>query len=250
MKLILYFIKSFVIYYNLNYIKEGVILDAETFEKTFWNYYLELEQDYLNLERKIPFDEINYNTFSYKYMTLLLSICSEIDVLFKEYMEIIEYTPDLDSEGKPLFNIDQYEKFIGKKIPKFKNQEITCYNPKFHMKTIYPYNHWKNGESPKWWQISNKIKHHQEKEIDGKRAYKCANQICVLNSLGALFQLNLYIYKELKNEGGDELKVPLYESKLFRLENFGDYYRHIINGKDVSKVVEDYLNAITEAILD
>lgn len=51
-------------------------MNAEEFEKTFWNYYLELEREYLEIERTIPFDETNYDTFSYKYMDLLWAICS------------------------------------------------------------------------------------------------------------------------------------------------------------------------------
>lgn len=213
-------------------------MDVEKFEKTFWNYYLELEHDYLDIEHLIPFDEVNYYTFSYKYMDLLGAICSEIDVLFKMYVEIKQYTTDLDQNGKPTYNINQYLKFIENQVPNFKNQEITCYNPRFHNKKVFPFNTWSISNPPKWWTVGNKLKHDKEKVIDGKKAYKYANQICILYALSALFQLNLYIYKELKND--DELKVPLYESQLFQLENWGDYYRYIINGRDTSKPVEDF----------
>lgn len=214
-------------------------MDAEKFEKTFWNYYLELEREYLKIERLIPFDETNYNTFSYKYIELLGTICSDIDVLFKEYMNIKEYTPELDEDNNPIYNIYQYTKFVENQIPNFKNQEIICYNPKFHNKELHPYISLRMGDSPLWWGVNNKIKHHYDTDFRGKKAYKHANQICVLNALAALFQLNLYIYKELKMDSEDELKVPLYESKLFQLENWGDYYRYIINGRDTSKIIDD-----------
>lgn len=216
-------------------------MNTETFEKTYWNYYLELEREYLEIERLIPFDKTNYNTFSYKYLDLLCEICSEIDVLFKEYMSIKVYIPDLDENGNPLFNIIQYKKFVEEKLPSFKNQKITCYNPKFNKKKIYPYSSWTANDSPKWWRIYNKIKHDKEYEMYGKKAYKCANQICVLNALGALFQLNLYIYKEI---AWNELTVPLQESLLFKLERLGeDPYKYIINGKDSSEAVNDMINA-------
>lgn len=117
-------------------------MNADDFEKTFWNYYLELERQYLDIELIIPFDETNYTTFSYKYRDLLWTICSEIDVLFREYMKIEGYTPDLDNEGNPIYNIDQYNKFVNQNIQNFKTQEITCYNPKFNKKKIYPYKYW------------------------------------------------------------------------------------------------------------
>lgn len=217
-------------------------MNNETFEKTFWNYYLELEREYLKIERLIPFDKTNYYTFSYKYIDLLWEICSEIDVLFKEYMEIKEYAPELDENGNHLFNIKQYEKFVEEKLHSFKNQEITCYNPKFHNKKIYPFSLWTTNDSPKWWRVYNKIKHDKELELYGKKAYKCANQICVLNALGALFQLNLYIYEEISWNG---LIVPLPESILFKLERLGeDPYKYIINGKDSSEAVNDAIDAI------
>lgn len=220
-------------------------MNAEDFEKTFWNYYLELEREYLEIERLIPFDETNYNTFSYKYMDLLWAICSEIDVLFREYMEIEGYTPDLDDKGKPMYNIYQYEKFVDNKIPNFKTQEITCYNPKFYKKKISPFKNWSN-ESPKWWWIYNKIKHDQEQIIHNKKAYKCANQICTLNALGGLFQLNLYIYKKIKK--GSDLKVPLYESSLFKLEDEENPYRYIINGRYASNATDGFVTELTKRL--
>ena len=220
-------------------------MNSETFERTFWNYYLELEREYLEIERLIPFDKTNYYTFSYKYIDLLWEICSEIDVLFKEYMEIKEYSSELDENGNPLFNIKQYEKFIEEKLPSFKNQEITCYNPKFHKKKIYPFSLWTTNDSPKWWGIYNKIKHDKELELYGKKAYKCANQICVLNALGALFQLNLYIYEEINWNG---LIVPLPESSLFKLEIGENPYKYIINGKDSSEAVNDTIDALTHKL--
>lgn len=213
-------------------------MNPQDFEKTFWNYYLELEKDYLEIEKLIPFDETNYNTFSYKYMDLLWAICSEIEVLFKEYMKIKEYTPDLDDNGDPIYNINQYKKFVEEKIENFLDQKIICYNPKFFNKTICPFKPWKNNDNLKWWRVYNKLKHDREKELHGKKAYKCANQICVLNALSGLFQLNLYIYGELKDES-DKLKVPLYESLLFKLDCEEDPYRYIINGRYASLYTED-----------
>jgi len=230
-----------------NFLAKVVNLNANNFEKTFWNYYLELERQYLEIELIIPFDEINYSTFSYKYRDLLWTICSEIDVLFREYMKIEGFTPDLDDEGNPIYNINQYNKFVNSKIQNFKTQEITCYNPKFNKKKIHPYKNWEN-EPPKWWQIYNKIKHNPEKIKYGKKAYKCANQICTLNALGGLFQLNLYIYKKLKENCDDEMKVPIFESNLFKLENWGNDYDHIINGRDASKAVDDLLDKLIKKV--
>lgn len=222
-------------------------MNAENFEKTFWNYYLELEREYLEIEHLIPFDKTNYNTFSYKYMDLLWAICSEIDVLFKKYMEIENYTPELDDEGNPMYNMNQYEKFVDNKIQNFKTQEINCYNPKFYKKKIHPFKYWAST-TPKWWKVYNKIKHDQEQILYNKKAYKCANQICALNALGGLFQLNLYIYKKLKENSNDELKVPLFESNIFKLEVDDDPYKYIINGRNTVNLANDLLEAMIKEV--
>ena len=225
-------------------------MKTDDFEKTFWNYYLELEREYLEIEHIIPFDETNYNTFSYKYLDLLWAICSEIDVLFKEYIKIIGYATDLDDNGNPLYNMIQYEKFVEEKVQTFKNEEITCYNPKFYKKKIYPYSGWTSRKTPKWWQVYNKIKRDKEQNFEGKKAYKSVNQINVLNALGGLFQLNLYIFENLEYEGGIRLIVPLPESKLFKLGKWiDDPYKYIIDGKDASKPTDDFIKALTNKIL-
>lgn len=225
-------------------------MNTEDFEKTFWNYYLELEREYLEIEHLIPFDETNYSTFSYRYLDLLWAICSEIDVLFKEYIKIMRYTTDLDDNGNPLYNMIQYEKFVEEKVPTFKNQGITCYNQKFYKKKICPYSNWTSGQSPKWWQVYNKIKHDKEQDFDGKKAYKSANQINVLNALGGLFQLNLYIFENFEYEDKKRLIVPLPESRLFKLEKWiDDPYKYIIDGKDASKPTEDFVKELFNAIL-
>ena len=183
-------------------------------------------------------------------MDLLWAICSEIEVLFKEYMKIKEYTPDLDDNGDPIYNINQYKKFVEEKIENFLDRKIICYNPKFFNKTICPFKPWKNNDNLKWWRVYNKLKHNREKELHGKKAYKCANQICVLNALGGLFQLNLYIYKELKKDyENDDLKVPLYESSLFKMDNWGNYHQYIIQGRDTREPINETLHALAEAIL-
>ena len=236
-----------MVIFTLVRIYQVMLLDTENFEKTFWNYYLELEQNFLEIDKLIPFDKVNYLTFSYKYVDLLSAICSEIDVLFKKYIKIKNYTPDLDEHGKPMYNINQYLKFVESKVPNFKDQEIDCYNPRFYNKKVYPFSSWSN-KPPKWWTVNNKIKHNKEINLYGKKAYKNANQICVLNALSALFQLNLYVYKELKKDDEDELKVPLYESQLFRLENWGDYYKYIVNGRNVAIIADDLLDLILRSL--
>lgn len=53
------------------------------FIKSYWNYYLELEEQLNQTKRFVDFDISNYKTFSIEYLKLLQATCSEIDVVAK-----------------------------------------------------------------------------------------------------------------------------------------------------------------------
>ncbi len=62
------------------------------FEKSYWNYYLELEEQFLSTKRYVAFDKANFKTFSMEYLKLLEAVCSEIDVVGKEIAHQIDPT--------------------------------------------------------------------------------------------------------------------------------------------------------------
>ena len=93
-------------------------------------------------------------------------------MFYLEYVEIKEIIPDLDDNGNPMCNINQYVKFIESEIPDFKSQDITCYNPRFYNKTDRPFDLWSFGNSPKWWIVINKLNHDKDFLWDGKKAYQ------------------------------------------------------------------------------
>lgn len=167
-------------------------MNKHEFEKTFWYFYLELEHDFLEIEKTIPVDDLNSKTFSYKYMKLLESICGEIDVIFKRFLEFH------NTVGSSIGN---YETFIEGNISTFKNAELTCYSARYDNKKIYPFKDWNQNTPPHWWTINNKLKHKRDEldDNDEYEWYKHANQENVLNALGGLFQLNLYVYKPCRN---------------------------------------------------
>ena len=60
------------------------------FIKSYWNYYLELEEQLIQTKRFVDFDISNYKTFSIEYLKLLQAACSEIDVVAKIIAEKFE----------------------------------------------------------------------------------------------------------------------------------------------------------------
>lgn len=53
------------------------------FEKIYWQYFLELEEQFLSTRRYVAFDKANFKTFSTEYLKLLVAVCSEIDTVGK-----------------------------------------------------------------------------------------------------------------------------------------------------------------------
>lgn len=80
------------------------------FKKVYWKYYLILERDVLGVEPYILFHPDNYNCFSNEFIKLFQAICSEIDVIGKEYCEYIE-------DAEEYRDIKDYAKCILKHHP-------------------------------------------------------------------------------------------------------------------------------------
>ena len=91
---------------------------------------------------------------------------------------------------------------------------------------IKPYENWnkkKPSESLFWWRNYNNIKHGRVLN------HKNANLESVLNLLGGLFMLEMYIIKDLSNENGIP-DIPEIQSKLFKMNDWSkiSYYNGYI----------------------
>ena len=58
-------------------------LSHDDFENTCWEYYLQLENRFLNITKYIMIDRSNYKTYSFEIMNLILCICVEIESVIK-----------------------------------------------------------------------------------------------------------------------------------------------------------------------
>lgn len=192
-------------------------ITKEEFKNVYWDYYLELEKELLNIEQYIPIDELNNETFSLKYMKLLFSICSEIDIVFKVFMNFFDNNIDL----KKKFTMNNYQNFINNKFPKFSSEIVTCYEKR----ELNPFNNWKENTSLFWWKEYNNIKHKRTFEDENKiKNHKKASQINVLNALSGLYQLETYFYKEIIDKYNPDKKLRLLvpQSRVFRIKDWED----------------------------
>lgn len=207
---------------------EITITTRNEFQQRYWTYYMILEKDFLTAERYLAIDPLNFNAFSNEYIKQYQTICSEIDVLAKCYCK------ELDSSFKGS-SINTYCKCILDNNPDFASRAIKLRGKNIQ---VMPWKDWtytmvpqQDGSSrpeannPDWWTKYNKVKHSRT-TIDnatGLPYYKLANQKNVLDSLAALFQLEMYYYRCLQQiHFSREPDMPSPQSDIFEIDNWGN----------------------------
>lgn len=185
-------------------------MDRKEFIKIYWKQYLLLEKEFIATDDYVTIEKINYDTYSNKYLNLLLSICSEIDSLSAEVCK---------SEGD--------------KIPQgFRNKLniLTIHYPRildygvdmkfpWGIENIKPFKF--KDESLEWWQVYNEVKHQRtEKNAGNRYNYTKANLKNVLFAMAALYIIECVLYDGIDYDFGDDDDLDNYkkESKLFKSE--------------------------------
>lgn len=170
------------------------------YNKDVWAYYLNLENDFCNTLNYVEFSEDNYNTYSKEFAKQLLSICSEIDVVFKILCELI--APDEKRN-----NICDYAKILCDFDGLTSSQVIYSYTKS----TYSPFKDWTVDNSPTWWRDYNALKHRRNDSDN----FKNGNLKNVFDSLAALYILNRYLCKKISE--GTVVKDPETQSNLFNM---------------------------------
>lgn len=171
------------------------------YNSKIWSYYLLLEYEFNKTLNYVEFTEDNFSTYSNEYVKLLLSICSEVDVVFKKICEII-------ATGQPRNCITEYAKILCN-YHDFTNAKVLF---SYNREEYCPFVGWTDTNSPIWWKEYNCVKHHR---MDSDN-YKKANLQNVFISLAGLYVLNRYLCKEIFN-CEEWMKEPEVKSKLFSM---------------------------------
>ena len=198
-------------------------MNWEIFFKSYWNYFLELEENLLEIQRYINFEKNNWKVYSNEFIKLLEVIGAEVDIIAKE---IVKYKkPNVKkSDG-----IARWGYEIQQLIP-----DIDTIKLRFNGESIIiPWKNWKNEKNvnkqgieyyklkenkknPIWWVSYNKLKHERTTIRNGKYNYENANLGNVINALGGLYILETYFKEELEN--ADNVYITR-DSKLFKYIN-------------------------------
>lgn len=200
------------------------MINIQIFIKSYWEYYLELESQFIDTKRFVDFDDTNAKTFSIEYLKLYQAVCSEIDVVGKEIA--ININPNFKTNNA---NIKKWGYEVQQHFPTLKNINI-LFNKKI---SVQPFQNWeyeyainKKGnkylrlankkDSIKWWKSYNAVKHQRIGLITGTKNFELANQKNLIISFSALYLLEtLFINDLLENETE---KIPIKNSKIFQIK--------------------------------
>jgi len=150
---------------------------------SYWNYFLALEANLVELSRYVEFTKKNFKTHSIEMAHLLLTTASEVDVVMKKHCE--QLSPDTEVE-----RIDQYREVLRPLNPDLERTKV--FLPRFGLELI-PWKNWQTNKTPNWWSDHNDVKHER-----GDNFAK-ANLENVLNAMGGLFLLLILYYRNDRN---------------------------------------------------
>ena len=198
--------------------------ELKQFIKSYWDYFLELEEQFLETKRFVAFDKANARAYSIEYLKLYQAVCSEIDVVGKE----------IAVKANPSFKIDKYTNIkkwgyeVQKKFPLLKNMAVIFNDEEY----IYPFKDWeyeqamhidknnkkkiglriKDGKKTiMWWQNYNEIKHRRIGLVEGTKNFQLANQSNLIQAFSALFLLESVYINDIATDKLSDVKM----SKLF-----------------------------------
>ncbi|MGJ1211930.1 hypothetical protein [Sphingobacterium multivorum] len=147
------------------------------------NYFISLEKRFTELSDFIEIDEENFDVFSNNIGLLLISACSEFEVVCKEIAKNLQ----VDWKAIKDFNISDFHKTLS--LCKINNcddifeETVELFGFKL---SVRPFENWTERDSPFWWKAYNSFKH------DRLNSYKKSNLKAVIYALSALSIVNHY----------------------------------------------------------
>ena len=183
-------------------------MEREAFLQNYWNYYLVLENRFINAVNYVALNSDNYNTYSFEFVNLILLIGSELDVTMK-YLSGI-------SEGDRA-SIQNYADKILVEYPEILTREIKIQGMADTCKPFEGWNVDHPADSLVGWNAYNSVKHGRVSNL------KEAKLINVLNLLACLYVIENYVLKDVAEEN-DDIDIPDQDSKLFVLKGWKRKY--------------------------
>lgn len=145
-----------------------------------WRYFLALESDLEATFRYVEPAGPNLKTYSIEFARLILSACSEIDVVCK----VLCANANPADQSR---NIDEYRSVLIAKYPKF--PPLVIHVPRFSIQ-VAPWKDWAAGTNPGWWKDHNLVKHSRHTN------FHLADLEHAIVSMAGLYALLMYLYQK------------------------------------------------------
>ena len=199
--------------------------DLDQFIKSYWEYFLELEEQFYETRRFVAFDLANSKTYSIEYLKLYQTVCSEIDVVGKEIA--IAFNPNFKIDNKT--NIKKWGYEVQQAFPMIKSTKV-MFNGEIE---VQPFEDWEyelntittpnggkrtnlrikdNKTTIVWWRNYNAIKHRRIGLVEGTKNFQLANQENLIRAFSALFILETFYIEKCT------INSNMNNSKLFALQ--------------------------------
>lgn len=177
-------------------------MNKQEFVNKIWNYYIVLEDEFIDTQKYVELDKNNFSAYSKTYIKLLLSIGSEIDILCKYTCKLL----DKDSNASKM---NQYRNEL-KHLKSISESQVYCEQIN---EALCPWDAWTDEKSPKWWRSYNNVKHDRL----NTNYFRTGNLENVLISLSALYVLCRVSYKHSYD------LEPFPKSRLFEMNGWTTY---------------------------
>lgn len=202
--------------------------DTKQFVRSYWDYFLELEDQFLETKRFVAFSPANSQAYSIEYLKLFQAVCSEIDVVGKEIA--VDINPNFEISKKTTIKNWGYE--VQQGLPTLKNTAVR-FNDEI---SVQPFRNWEyernyftdkdgkkkstlriknNKNAIAWWSAYNDIKHRRIGLVEGTENFQKANQKNLILAFAGLFALEALFLSSLPAAQN----IDKDQSKLFSLEN-------------------------------
>ena len=211
-----------------------VKVDFEAALKYYWNYYLELEDDFLQVSKYVAFEEANSGAYSLEFLKLLQAACAEVDTLGKVLAGLVnrnfkEKQPSIkkwwfEIQNEPLFAPDFWDSKrirLGQVIVSHNGWLQRPWKDYFYFRAVT-----KNGKeilklgessfSREWWRAYTEVKHSRVSLIGSscEPQFREANLGNTMSAFSALYILERSLLSRVGTR--DELESFVDESGLFR----------------------------------
>lgn len=197
--------------------------DISIFVKSYWNYFLELEEEFKQTQKYVSFDKYNEKTYSVEYLKLIQAVCSEIDVVAKAIAE--HFDPQFHAIKHP--NISHWGYVLCNHMPQLSsfsvrfNDDIDVtpwkdfgYTQYYDKNDVLRYRLADGCKTLKWWKDYNNMKHARTTfDSNGIMNFTRASLKNMILSYAALYALETLYINEITPEEGPDCNIE--ESQLF-----------------------------------